>query len=146
MSEQTAQQFLDAAGQHMQDRATTYDKPEGERSMAATVTAFAAITGHELTEEQGWLFMETLKLVRSQQGAFRADNYEDAVAYAALRGEAAAQRQPPEPDGEALIFEAQQAAVFGNRWACARCGTPITPGLAHECDMALRELGVRGAR
>lgn len=84
-----ATQFLDAARQHMDDRATTYDKPAGERSMSATVEAFNTIAGHQLTEEQGWLFMEILKLVRSQQGDYRADNYEDAVAYAALRGEAA---------------------------------------------------------
>lgn len=84
-----AHDFLRAAADHMNDRAKTYDKPEGERSMGATVEAFNAITGHALTEEQGWLFQEILKQVRSQQGAYRADNYEDAVAYAALRGESA---------------------------------------------------------
>lgn len=73
----------------MKDRAATYDKPEGERSMGATVVAFNAITGAELTEEQGWLFMGLLKMVRTQQGAYRADNYEDGAAYFALQGEAA---------------------------------------------------------
>lgn len=81
--------YCEAAKGHMLDRASTYDAPAGERSMAKTVTAFNALTGHQLTEEQGWLFMETLKMARSQQGQFRQDNYEDAVAYAALRGEAA---------------------------------------------------------
>jgi hypothetical protein len=57
--------------------------------MGATVDAFRAITGHDLTEEQGWLFMGLLKMVRSQQGGFRADNYEDLAAYAGLQGEAA---------------------------------------------------------
>lgn len=75
---------------HMDDRATTYDQKGGERSMGKTVTAFNALTGHSLTEEQGWLLMELLKCARSQQGNYRADNYEDATAYAALRGEAAA--------------------------------------------------------
>lgn len=84
-----AQQILEAAAGHMRDRAETYDRPEGERSMAATVAAFRAVTGHDLTEEQGWLFMQLLKAVRSQQGAFRADSYEDGAAYAALAGEAA---------------------------------------------------------
>jgi hypothetical protein len=73
----------------MRDRAATYDKPEGERSMGATVDAFLAVTGVSMTEEQGWLFMALLKAVRSQQGAYRADSYEDGAAYFALAGEAA---------------------------------------------------------
>ena len=73
----------------MRERAATYDRPEGERSMATTVEAFRAVTGQALTEEQGWLFMALLKAVRSQQGAFRADSYEDGAAYFALAGEAA---------------------------------------------------------
>ena len=51
----TAHQLLSNAAAHMQDRAATYDKPEGERSMVATVTAFNAVTGHNLTEAHGWL-------------------------------------------------------------------------------------------
>lgn len=84
-----AQDFLQAGLGHMQDRAVTYDKPTGERSMAATVGAFKCVSGVEMTEEQGWLFMGLLKMVRSQQGEFKADNYEDEAAYAALRGECA---------------------------------------------------------
>lgn len=89
----TTHSILEAAGVHMRDRAATYDKPEGERSMGATVDAFRAITGHKLTEEQGWLFMQLLKAVRSQQGAYRADSYEDGCAYASLAGEAAARER-----------------------------------------------------
>ena len=89
----TAHSILEAAGGHMRDRAATYDKPEGERSMGATVEAFRAITGHKLTEEQGWLFMQLLKAVRSQQGAYRADSYEDGCAYVSLAGEAAARER-----------------------------------------------------
>lgn len=85
----SAAEILEAAQGHMADRAVTYDQPKGERSMAKTVAAFNVITGHELTEEQGWLFMGVLKQVRSQQGGYRADNYEDEAAYAALRGECA---------------------------------------------------------
>lgn len=81
--------ILSAAAAEMQDRAVTYDKPEGERSMAATVNAFNAATGHSLTETQGWQFMEILKLVRSNQGAHRLDSFVDGAAYAALAGEAA---------------------------------------------------------
>ena len=83
--------FLEAGLAHMQDRAVTYDKPQegGERSMGATVAAFNAATGHALTEEQGWMFMVFLKAVRTQQGQFKADNYEDGAAYFGLMGEAA---------------------------------------------------------
>lgn len=85
----TAHEILQAAQSHMDDRASTYDKPEGERSMSATVEAFKAITGVALTEEQGWMFMAVLKAVRSQQGDYRADSYEDGAAYFALAGESA---------------------------------------------------------
>ena len=85
-----AQHFLEAAKGHLGARAVTYDKPTGERSMERTVKVFAALTDIQLTEEQGWIFMEALKQVRSLQGKFKADNYEDLAGYAALRGEAAA--------------------------------------------------------
>ena len=84
-----AARILEAGLKHMTDRASTYDKPEGERSMSATCGAFQAVTGIALTEEQGWLFMALLKAVRSQQGAYKTDNYEDGAAYFGLMGEAA---------------------------------------------------------
>lgn len=89
----TAANILQSALGHMQDRAATYDKPDGERSMGATVNAFNAVTGVLMTEEQGWLFMSLLKAVRSQQGAYRADSYEDGAAYFALAGESAAKER-----------------------------------------------------
>ncbi len=108
-----AQQILEAGIGHMQDHAATYDKPEGERSMNATVNAFFVITGHALTEEQGWLFMALLKMVRSQQGAFRADSYEDGAAYFALAGEAAHQERLIDPQERGgWTHEAIQAAAF----------------------------------
>lgn len=85
-----AEDFLKQAQSEMCDRAATYDKPAGERSMAATVAMFNALTGHNLTEEQGWKFMCCLKLVRSEQGAYRADNFVDGAAYFGLAGETAA--------------------------------------------------------
>ena len=93
-----ADEILTAAAGHLKDRAATYDKPEGERSVAATVRAFNAVTGDGLmnTEERGWLFLQMLKAVRSQQGAYRADSYEDGAAYAALAGEAAARERQVE--------------------------------------------------
>ena len=85
-----AQDFLAAAQNHLGERGVTYDNPAGERSMERTVKAFAALTDIKLTEEEGWLFMEVLKQVRSLQGKFKADSYEDLAGYAALRGECAA--------------------------------------------------------
>lgn len=86
-----APEFLQKAFDHMQDRAATYDAPDGERSMGKTVEAFNTLTGFGLTEEQGWMFMALLKMARSTQGDLKLDNYEDLVAYSALMGEAAAQ-------------------------------------------------------
>lgn len=87
----SAVDILEKAAGHLKDRAATYDRPEGERSIGATVQAFNAITGDGLmnSEERGWLFMSLLKMVRSQQGNYKADNYEDLSAYSALMGEAA---------------------------------------------------------
>ena len=95
MNVTTAADFLRAGLKHMEDRAKTYDKPEGERSMRATVRAFQQITGIHIDEEQGWLFMAMLKAVRSQQGPYRADSYEDGAAYFALAGEAASNARVP---------------------------------------------------
>ena len=88
---QTAPDLLRAAAGHIQDRAATYDKPEGERSAAAAVTAFNAITGKDLTESHGWLFLQLLKDVRLfQRAGYHADSAEDCIAYAALKAEAKA--------------------------------------------------------
>lgn len=85
-----AAEFLGRAAQHMHDRAATYDKPEGERSMGRTVDAFNAITGHALTEAEGWLLLETMKNVRAfTRKEPHRDSYEDAIAYSALKAEAA---------------------------------------------------------
>jgi ketol-acid reductoisomerase len=79
-----ASDVLNNAARHLEDRAVTYDSPQGERSMGSTVAMFNALVNQDLTEEQGWLFMAILKMVRSQQGGFKADNYEDGAAYFAL--------------------------------------------------------------
>jgi hypothetical protein len=90
-----AHDILREAARHMQDRAATYDSPDGERSMEAAVSAFNAISGADLTEEQGWLFMLMLKLVRANaRGGVHRDSLEDAVAYASLMAEAAISRSP----------------------------------------------------
>ena len=86
----SAPEILEAALKHMQDRAVTYDNPEGERSIPNVVAMFNIATGRDLTPEEGWLFQVLLKIVRANQGDFKLDNFEDMVAYAALYGEEAA--------------------------------------------------------
>ena len=44
----TAPDLLDAAAGHMRDRAKTYDKPGGERSMGKTVEMFNIATGRDM--------------------------------------------------------------------------------------------------
>ena len=84
-----AKDLLKKAAEHMDARAETYDKEGGERSMSATVAAFNAITGRDLTEADGWLLLDILKQVRlfANKG-YHADSAEDHVAYAALLAEA----------------------------------------------------------
>lgn len=84
----TAHSTLAQAQAEMQDRATTYDSAQGERSMAATVAMFNTLKGTSLTEVDGWQFMEILKMVRSNQGNYKWDNYVDGASYAALAAEA----------------------------------------------------------
>lgn len=88
-----ASDILAQAAAEMKDRGATYDQPQGERSMGKTVAAFAAVTGVHMTEQQGWQFMELLKMVRSNQGGYRADSFVDGAAYASLAGEAAAREK-----------------------------------------------------
>lgn len=80
------QQGVDA----LSNRAAERDQADGERSMARCVKAFNVMFGHQITEEQGWQFMELLKMARAAGGAYREDDYVDGAAYAALAGEAAA--------------------------------------------------------
>jgi hypothetical protein len=99
---------LRAAAQHMEDRAATYDAPSGERSMRKAVDMFNILKGDDyLTTELGWLFMAILKMVRSQQGDFKADNYEDMAAYCALAAEEAEANRvsPPRRPGEVVMVD-----------------------------------------
>jgi hypothetical protein len=90
-----APDMLAKAKKHMDDRASTYDKPEGERSMGRTVTAFNAITGRDLTESEGWLLLQLLKDVRDRQRDVpHLDSLEDCIAYAALKAEARVAEDP----------------------------------------------------
>jgi len=73
----------------MEARALTYDSHSGERSMGKTVAVFNIITGHNISEADGWLFMQSLKDVRQwSTPAYHEDSAIDSVAYAALKTEA----------------------------------------------------------
>lgn len=85
----TASDYLKEADQIMQQRAASRDTPGGERSMESAVKAFNILTGHNLTETQGWHFMEILKMARAKNGEYNEDDYTDGVAYSALKAEAA---------------------------------------------------------
>ena len=87
----SAPEFLAHAKHILDERGRNYDQPGGERSMGRTVAAFNIMTGHALTEAEGWLLMETLKNVRQNTApGFHRDSAEDGVTYAALKAEALA--------------------------------------------------------
>lgn len=90
----TAAEKLREAARLIEERAEQRDRVGGERSMAGTVAAFNAIHGAQLTEVQGWHFMELLKMSRSAGGRYIVDDFDDKIAYAALAAEAAALNFP----------------------------------------------------
>lgn len=85
----TANQILIDAAATVEQRGAERDKINGERSMRRTVEAFNALTGRDLSEVEGWLFMVVLKAARATGGAHKLDDYLDGAAYFALAGECA---------------------------------------------------------
>jgi hypothetical protein len=73
--------LLDFKGQN-------YDKNQ-ERSMKKTVDMFNIATGKNLTEVEGWFFMQILKNVRlfSNIDQAHVDSYIDDIAYSTLKAE-----------------------------------------------------------
>lgn len=66
-----------------------------ERSMARTVKAFNILTGHNLSERDGWMFMVFLKAARAcTTPTGKADDYLDLSAYGALAGESVEEPDP----------------------------------------------------
>ena len=91
----TAPELLAKAASIMAERSKQYDKPDGERSMSKCVDAFNIITGHSLTEAEGWLLLQVLKDVRQwQRPGYHPDSAEDCIAYASLKAEAKAKEAP----------------------------------------------------
>lgn len=129
--------ILAKARQHMLDRAATYDKPEGERSMLQTVKVFNAYTGRDLSESDGWLFMDVLKTVRDLTCEKpHRDSLEDKVAYGSLYAESrlrvgfvpkvAAENSNPTPTEPAL----REVHLTG----CASFLVPSTTLLVRDLD------------
>jgi hypothetical protein len=80
------------ASRTLTERGKTYDTAnKQERSMAQTVDVFNLLTGNQLTEVEGWQFMQVLKDVRfwTNPDNPHRDSLLDGIAYAALKAEAA---------------------------------------------------------
>ena len=89
-----ASAFLSKASSLMVERGKQYDADDNqeERSMGKAVASFNVITGHNLTESEGWLLMQQLKDVRQWAVEdYHQDSAEDCVAYSALKAEALAE-------------------------------------------------------
>lgn len=99
---QTADDFLLRAIETLTDRGQEYDRPEGERSMAAVVQAFNVLRppSPTLTEMDGWLFMALVKMRRQwtaqASGKFHMDSAIDLPAYGALAAEAGQRTWSPD--------------------------------------------------
>lgn len=70
------QEAINIVDSHSNDR----DKGN-ERTMKTIVRIFNDITGHDLTEREGDIFMVCLKLVRMQRNPNDKDHYVDVVGY-----------------------------------------------------------------
>ncbi len=91
----TASEITSAAELTLAQRASDYDKPEGERSMEKVIPLFNTLTGHSLTVTDGWQLMVLLKLVRGRTGPGKADSFIDGAAYFALAGESSLKSSKP---------------------------------------------------
>lgn len=118
-------EFLQSAMDVQKERGEQYDKPSGERSMAATVSAFNCITGYTLEEADGWMFMGLLKLVRQSQNPekYHHDSALDFVAYASLYAEAASEQCGQMEDAKVMPQSAWTTAPdWANFLAMDKCG------------------------
>ena len=87
-----ASDVLKELNETLVERGRQYNRSGEERSMARVVEAFNIITGKQLTEIEGWMFMEVLKNVRycSNPDTLHYDSALDCAAYAVLKAEAVA--------------------------------------------------------
>lgn len=82
-----AEEIAGAACDALSNRASLRDQPNGERSAARAAEILTAWLGKEFTESEVWMTLMAVKLSRSIQGKFHADDYIDLAGYAALLGE-----------------------------------------------------------
>lgn len=117
----SAEQLLRKAEEIMAERGKQYDSTgqNRERSMGRIVAAFNCLYGTSLTEQQGWYFMLLVKLAR-QETKPHADSMEDAIAYAALAGEAGFTQLGAMPTPQHLQQQQQQDTVLANYEATAQ--------------------------
>lgn len=115
-----APSLLKRAADIMDERGRQYDKPGGERSMAQCVSAFNAITGRDIAEEEGWLMLAVLKMVRyfHNPGVPHRDSVEDLIAYSALFGEAALSRMPVQKREVCVKTFKDAPCVHGEKCEC----------------------------
>lgn len=125
----TAQDFLRVADGTLSARGQTYDSPAGERSMAKAVSAFNMITGQSLTPAEGWLLLQVLKDVRQWSRAeYHEDSALDAVAYAALKAEALAERiETAEAPAPAPVYAPSDSARKGQAVVLGADHKPLAP-------------------
>lgn len=87
MASKHAEQFIEEAKLILRRRGDGYDENR-ERSIPHIVQIFNAITGHKLTVDEGWTFMQCVKLARMQRDPKqREDHFLDLIGYTALRAE-----------------------------------------------------------
>lgn len=84
---ESAHGFLEEGSKAMKHRASLRDAEDGERTAAQIAKVFNAITGHEISEADAWMFLICLKIVRSRNGKYNRDDYVDLAAYSGLLGE-----------------------------------------------------------
>lgn len=85
-----ADEYLSHGAEVLRERGKSYDKSgnDEERSMAKIVQAFNTISGSNLSETDGWMFMVMLKMARIYQaGGKHEDSGVDMINYAALATE-----------------------------------------------------------
>lgn len=100
----SAADILRTAAEVIEQRGQLRDKPDGERSMARAVASFNALTGKNLSELEGWLFMSVLKMARATAGKPHLDDWTDLAGYAALGAECV--ERETKPDAETLLDSA----------------------------------------
>ena len=95
MTYKCATQYLRISEETMNTRGETYDGSDEERSMELIVDIFNKLTGRTLSEQEGWLFMCCLKMVRQfAKEGHHEDSSIDLVSYAALMAESFSKNNP----------------------------------------------------